>query len=127
MDIGKLKNGIEVWLNGFAGDPETRIKVRHINQDEFDRLVKASIETTFDPKTHAKAERRNEEKYRKLLVDAVVVDWEGFEEDGQPWPCTPENRAWLMEVSTDFRVMVNDTPMQLEKMLAVEREQAEKN
>ncbi len=127
MDISKLRNGFQVWVEGFAGDSATRILVRHINQDEFEIIVKGATEHTIDLKNHQRVGRLNEDKYHELLVDAAVVDWEGFSDSGAPFPCTPENRRWLMKVSTDFRSMVKDVPLTLEKALALEKDDQIKN
>jgi hypothetical protein len=34
----------------------------------------------------------------KAMAEAIILDWEGVEENGQPLPCTPENKLRLMEI-----------------------------
>jgi hypothetical protein len=118
----------ELWIP-FLDDPDTRVKVRHLTQDEFENIIEAAIVTTFNPKTHGKEKTRDDKKYREMLVDAVVIDWEGFVDGdkGDAYPCTSENRHFLMEKSTDFRMVVMDAPLSLQKMLDIEMEQNIKN
>lgn len=125
MDIGKLKsNSLRVWLPLIEG---ADVLCRHLSQSVFDAITRDCKTVKFAPLTGAKTEEMDEVKFRSLLARAVVIDWRGLEEDGQPWPCTPENIDYLMEECTEFRLLVRGAPLSLEKMLAIEREAAAKN
>jgi hypothetical protein len=115
MNVARLKRkDLTAWLPMMD---EVEICCRHISQSQFDAISEAST----------KGGKRDEKKFRSALARAVVVDWRGLEEDGEPFACTPENVDWLMEESTEFRLLVMDAPLSLNKMLAAEQEAERKN
>lgn len=124
MDIQRLKkNDLKVWLPLMD---EVEVLVRHITQGEFDAISKQATAVKFD-KNHVKREERDEEQFRSLLARAVVLDWRGIKDGDDPYPCTPENMDYLMRECTEFRLLVMDVPLSLERMLAAEKAAAEKN
>lgn len=125
MDISRLKKkDLRVWLQMMDG---VEIQCRHLSQSEFDRIVADSTIVKFDPRSHRRVEERDDAKFRADLANAVVVDWKGIEEDGQPFPFSKENVAFLMEECTEFRMLVMDAPLSLEKMLEAEQAELKKN
>jgi len=125
MDISRIsKKQIQVWLPLMDG---VEVLCRHLAQDEYDAILKQSVKTTFNPKTHLKQEERDEQRFNSLLARAVVLDWQGLDDAGQPFPCSPENIDYLMEKLTEFRLLVIGTPLSFERMLAAERAVTEKN
>lgn len=36
----------------------------------------------------------------EVIAEAVVLDWKGLEDNGKPFPCTPENKAKLLQIDT---------------------------
>lgn len=34
----------------------------------------------------------------EVIADCVVLDWKGLDDDGKPFPCTPENKARLLQI-----------------------------
>lgn len=123
FNVGRVKRELVVVVP-FMDD--SNVTMRHMGQSRYEALRKACSCVKFNPKSHIKEESIDEEKFRKALVNETVLDWD-FEEDGQPFPCTQENREYLMEESTDFRLLVLDVPLSLEKMLAIEKENERKN
>lgn len=131
MDIARLKKkDLIVWLPLFE---DIEVQCVHISQSEFDAISAAAVEIKFDPKSHKRTEVRDEKKFRSTLAQRVVRAWRGkdggpgFVDGDQPFPCTPENIDYLMEESTDFRLLIMDAPLSLEKMLAIEKAAIEKN
>lgn len=115
MNVARLKRkDLTAWLPLMD---EVTIKCRHISQSEFDAISEAAD----------RGGKRDEKKFRSALARAVVQDWQGIDEDGQPFACTPENIDWLMEESTEFRLLVMDAPLSLKKMLTAEQEAERKN
>lgn len=106
---------------------DVEVLCRHIPQDEYDTILKQAVKTTFNPKNHLRQEERDDQKFNSLLARAVVLDWRGMDDAGQPFPCTPENIDYLMEKLTEFRLLVIGTPLSFERMLAAERAVTEKN
>lgn len=124
MDVSRLKKrDLKVWLPMLAGDEE--VLCRYLPQSEFDSISERCTVIRF--RSGKKVEERDPKKFRAELAQAVVIDWKGFEDEGRPYPCTPENIAYLMEECTEFRVLVMDAPLSLERMLAAEKEDSEKN
>lgn len=66
------------------------------------RLANAAMrEQRRNPKKAATVDEV-EEKAMDIMA-AAVIDWSGFERDGKPLPCTPENvRAVLTDPDMDF-------------------------
>lgn len=137
MDIARLKKGaLVVWLPIFD---DIEVQCAHIPQSEYDEISAEAVEIKFDPKSHRRTEVRDDKKFRSLLGRRVVKAWRGkpgkngedggpgFTDGDQPFPCTPENIDYLMEESTEFRLLVMDAPLSLEKMLATEKAATEKN
>lgn len=125
MDISRLKkNNLQVWLALFD---DVEILCNHISQRQFEALRAEHTRVRFDPKTHQRREELDEEAFRCALARAVVADWRGLENDGEPFACTVENIDYLMTECTEFRLLVMNTPLSLERMLAAEREDTEKN
>lgn len=125
MDISRLrKKDLKVWILLFDG---VEVLCRHLTQSAFDEIQRQCRSVRFDPRSHEKTEEIDDAKFRSLLARAVVVDWRGLTDDGQGWPCTPENIDYFMEECTEFRLLVRGAPLSLEKMLALDREAAAKN
>ena len=125
MDISRLKSkDLKVWLPLFD---DVEVLCNHISQSQFEALRRKCATHRFDPKTHQRIEEVDDERFRAELGRAVVVDWAGIKEGDEDYPCTPENIDYLMRECTEFRLLVMNTPLSLERMLAAEREAAEKN
>jgi len=125
MDISKIKNKtLKVWLPLFDG---VDVLCRYLPQSGFEALQERCTETSFDPKTHQKIKKLNDEKFRSELALAVVEDWRGLVDGDQPFPCSADNIDFLMRDCTEFRLLVMDAPLSLEKMVEMERAELEKN
>lgn len=125
MDISRLKKAdLRVWLTMMEG---VEVLCRHLSQKEFDAISAKAVTSRFDERSHRRIEERDEQTFRTLLAQQIVCDWRGIEDDGKPYPCTPESVAWLMEMCTEFRILVMDAPLSLERMAALEKEASAKN
>jgi hypothetical protein len=51
-------------------------------------------------------ERQMQEKLGEVVIDATVIGWDGFFDDGAPLPCTSENRRELFERAPDIQRQV---------------------
>jgi len=125
MDISPLKKQtLQVWIPLFD---DVEVLCKHLSQSGFDAIQQAATTISFDPRTHAKKETVDDQKFRGLLARAVVVDWRGITNDGEPWPCIPENLDYFMEECTEFRLLVQGAPLSLERMMSLDREANRKN
>lgn len=125
MDVGRLKKkNIEVW---FPYVEDAEVLCGHLSQREYDEITAACTERKINRKTGNTEIIRDDKKFRSLLARAVVKDWRGLTDDGADFPCNPENIDYLMEESTEFRLLVQSAPMSLEQMLEAEREAVRKN
>lgn len=124
MDISRLKKkNLKVWLPLFD---DVDVLCRHIPQSEFDAIKAAATTVEFD-RRHQRVEKINDQKFRIALGHAVVEDWKGLKDDGVEFPCTPGNIEFLMTESSQFRLLVMDAPLDLERMIEAERAELEKN
>ena len=63
-----------------------------------------------------------------MFWETVIVDWEKFfDKNGQPIPCTKENKMILMSRSSKFVKLVMDLMKELADYDADQAERAEKN
>ena len=71
----------------------------------------------------------DEDKMARLSLDAAIVDWEGFEDaQGNPIPCTAENKVTLMRMKNPvFRDFVNAKFRELEEAAETARGDRLKN
>lgn len=114
MDVSRIKNkNLIVWLPLIEG---VEVQCRFISQREFDAI---DAESTVNGK-------RNDKLFRSKLARAVVTGWRGIVDGDAEFACTPENIDYLVEESTEFRLLVMDIPLSLSKMMAAEREAEKK-
>lgn len=52
--------------------------------------------------------------YRRLLAETVIIDWEGFELDSEPFPFTAENALRLITDFVDFGNFVSQAAESME-------------
>lgn len=87
---------MEKWMDYRDANVEFRVKLKRVRTLDSSKARQAYIrldrtgETVDDP------------KFLKWLADTVIVDWEGLQQGGQPWPCTPENKLELMDLLPGF-------------------------
>jgi len=124
MDISALTQNthLEAWLP-FGDDAE--VLVRHIPRDGLQVIRRAATVTAYRNK--AAVETYDRDKADELLAAAAVRDWRGFENGGEPWPCTPENAALLMCKWTQFAAFVNEACIDLERLAAARKAELAKN
>lgn len=60
-------------------------------------------------RTGAEVERQDDERYREMLYDHILVDWKGVTSKGQPIPCNLENKLKLAGMSGDRARWIVDT------------------
>lgn len=110
MDVSRIKKkNLIVWLPLIEG---VEVQCRFISQSEFDGI---DADSTINGK-------RDDKLFRSKLARAVVTGWRGIVDEGAEFDCTPENIDYLMEESTEFRLLIMDAPLSISKMLTAERE-----
>ena len=125
MDVSRIrKKNINVWLPLFE---DVEVLCQYLSQKDFDEISEQATTHRHDPKTHRRVSEQDAKQFRQLLARAVVKDWRGMEDEGKPYPCSPENIDYMMENCTEFRLLVLDAPLSLERMLTAEKEDQEKN
>ncbi len=127
MDLNKVESSADVgeWMD--VVNPRTGVPIPHedgvamgINlkggdSEDYQKRLKRqqtdTIRTAGKIGRIAKTGDQLDEENLDLLVDAVV-DWRGFEEDGEAIPCTPANvrrvfkeHKWIRDQAWEF---VND-------------------
>lgn len=123
MDITVLKkDSLEVWVP-FGDDAE--VLVRYVCREELQKISKKARKTTYQ--NHQKVEEFDPLEADKLLGRAAIKDWKGFTQDGEPFPCTPDNIDLMMTKWNAFAKFVNDVCVDIEALVKQEQEKVSKN
>lgn len=106
MDLTRYKTDTALenqgtWIEGPEG---SRFLIRSADSKQYRRALLQAAR-----KESATKLRKDPEAQRRLTVDAmaeaIILDWQGVEQDGQPLPCTVENRKALLEI-TELRELI---------------------
>ena len=123
MDISVLKKeNFEVWVP--FGD-DAKVLIAHVSRETLQKIAKKATKTTYV--NHQKAEAFDPAEGDKLLGRLAIKNWEGFSEDGQPFPYTPENADLLMRKWGAFARFVNEACADVETLVKYDLEQVAKN
>ena len=123
MDISVLrKENYEVWVP--FGD-DAKVLIAYVSRENLQKIAKKATKTLYV--NHQKTEEFDPSEADRLLGRLAVKNWEGFPEDGQPFPYPPENADLLMKKWGAFARFVNDTCVDVETLVKHEREQVIKN
>ncbi len=94
MDLGiKKDKGVPRTITPFPENPEVRITMRAIPQNEiFAIWDKVGVRPNSEKNTWGQYNRANRE-----IIIRSIVSWEGFQNDGQDFACSDENKVKLLE------------------------------
>lgn len=87
MDIGNIfeeRKGI--WVDFIQG---AKVKFKILKPYEINEINEACKITSIEGDQLVTT--TNEDKFQFKYWGSIVIDWKGFEENGKPFPCTPEN------------------------------------
>jgi hypothetical protein len=90
-------------------------------------ITRKATTVRFDPKSHQKIEDVDWDKWHGEVALAAVEAWEGFVEGQSVYPCTPENTKTLVAKWFEFRKFVCDVCVDLEALVAAQKELERKN
>jgi len=124
MDVAKLKKLTErgyAWLEFTDG---VQVKLRYVSPQQFAHWRKVASRRRL--RGGRIFEELDEGKLDEILCDEVILDWRGITEDGQPFPCTRENKRLLMQHWTEFALWVNEQCMRLEAFTQAKEEEEQK-
>lgn len=76
-----------------GGDPEATLTIRHVSVEKVREFVKKHTEAKWN--RGIRTETFNEIGFSDDQLDYALVDWTGFTSEGQPVPCTRENKLRL--------------------------------
>jgi len=119
--LKKLTERGYAWLQFTDG---VRVKLRYVSPQQFAHWRKIASRRRL--RGGRIFEELDESKLDEILSDEVILDWEGITENGQPFPCTPENKRLLMQHWTEFALWVNEQCMRLEAFVQAEQEEEQK-
>ena len=113
---------------------DARVCFKIMSPAEVKNLVKESQATKFVFKANEAGQMQrvswtdtNDEKFSDILWGSCIVDWEGITKDGKEFPCTPENKRFIMDNSIEFVNFANKCLKQLRAAIEVEEEEETKN
>ncbi|HNU70852.1 MAG TPA: hypothetical protein PKL48_03965 [Thermodesulfobacteriota bacterium] len=105
LDIGKFVAGSEGVWHHFKGPIE--FCLRPLAPKKLRELRK--LATVRKWKRHQMMEDVDDDKLEELLNDWMIENWRGLTKNGQEFPCTTENRKYVMdycpEISTFIKQM----------------------
>jgi hypothetical protein len=114
-------------------DPTCRVKVVYTNSPEYQFHQKQAmkpfrkiLQTTRDF-DDAMSQEAQDKLTVDLLVDYVLIDWEGVEYGGKSLEFSKENARTVLTEVPAFRQMVEDAAATLSNFRAKEREEDQKN
>ena len=130
MDVNALTQSqpLQAWV---PFDDESEILIAYVPRDELQNIFKRATKIVY--KNHKQIEEYDRTEGDRLLGRRAVKDWRplegnrGFTNDGQPFPCTPENIETLMTKWSAFAVFVNDACVNLEALAEIRKKDAIKN
>ncbi len=106
-------------------DDEIEVQVKYITREALRDIYAEATKTSFA--NHQKQEEFDPIKADLLLGRATIRAWKGINDGDSPAPCTPENIDLLMRRHNTFAKFINAICVDLDLLLAKEREQAKKN
>ena len=115
---------LKVWVDY---NEVVKVLVRPVTRERYLAILAEATIAKFDNKTHLKSSELDSLKLGGLLGEAVIVDWSGLVDSGEPFLCTQENRALLMRSWVDFAKFISDIATDLERMVTAEKESERKN
>ena len=125
FDVSSIKSAEEmtVWVEY---NDQVSVLIRHIPREKLAGIFKAASRTTWD-KNHQPETSIDNIRYGELIGEAAIVDWAGFVDEGQAFPCTNDNKALLMRKWGNFAKFVSDLSSDLDRLVEAEKETARKN
>lgn len=115
-------DSLKVWVDF---NDQLKVLINYIPRKRISEIVKQSTRTTFQ--NHQRVEDYDNIKFGELLGVEAVADWDGPLANGEPIPCTPENIKKFMRNWTDFAKFISTVSIDLEQLVAQEKENARKN
>jgi hypothetical protein len=129
---------LSAWVYWPGG--EFKVRVKYLSMTGAEKLVKDCQIVEFDPRTHLRTERIDDEKFKKKIAD-LVLDWsdltaakakkfvnlaEGTPDEGE-FPCTPDHKLFVVANFVGFPTFILDTAKALHTMKEDQDQKEEKN
>lgn len=119
------KNGI--WLDFGNG---LRIKIRRAGGRNlfFEQVLQAKMKPYRFQIEHGRLDPETDQKLlREAYAEAVIIDWQWMDQDGNPLPFTTENVLALLEADPDLFGEIRQQAQKLANFAAEQLEQDAKN
>lgn len=125
MDISALtKQEFTAWV---PFDDGAEVLIRYVPRDVLVDIGRRAVVVKLDPKTRKETREYDPIAADCMIAAAAVVDWKGFEVDGQDFPCTPENLETLVRKWGAFSRFVSESCVSVGILAASEAAETEKN
>lgn len=112
---------LEGW---FAYRDPFEIKLRFLPRPRLEEITRRCTRTIW--RKH-QAEQELDSKRLALELASYIVDWRGVTKNGEPWPCTQENKTKLLLEAYDFDRWLTETITDIEAMQQARRDAELKN
>jgi hypothetical protein len=120
------------WVDDIIGLPGIRLKVRGLSSrkvsDYRDSRVRRVSYKDKDSKGNIKPEAMNKIT-RDVLIETVLLDWEGFTANGKPLPYSKETARKFLESRSGDKILgfVTEAALQVDDLQNRTAEELEKN
>lgn len=120
------------WVDDIIGAPGLKLRVRGLSsrkvQGYRDNKLRRVPRKDRDAQGNVKADMLSQVT-REVLVDVVLLDWDGIKQNGKPVPYSKElAKKWLTDRTGDRLVgFVTDAALQVDDMQNDSAEDLEKN
>lgn len=125
MDVGKLLS--EGPQGKWYGIPNSKARVQIRVPTPAERRKILDRATRKFRRRGQQEEVVNSELVNELLLKISIIDWEGIEQNGEPLPCSDENRVLLDDCWTEFSSLWNDVLGVATEVAQAEEEEETKN
>ncbi len=106
MDIGKILNGGPEgkWYSVPEAD-KVRVKIKNVKPSRRREIVKQCTRKRVIKGQYVT--ELNDDRLADILLKECVVEWEGIEHEGEPFPCNDDNKRILDENWPQFNSLWN--------------------
>lgn len=106
MDLNEFKKDAQkeqdgIWIDGPEG---SRFRIRSADSKQY-RNALAALARKYSPGRLRKDGETQLKMVIEAMAEALVLDWDGIEDNGQPLPCTKENAMRILSI-TELRELV---------------------
>lgn len=124
MDLNELKTDPKKSEQGtwVRLDDTTRIKIARFGSERFQEAFRARMAPTKKVKGRKLSDQENNEITVDIILDSILLDWEGMQLNGEEVPFSEAREILLNKKYKDFRLMLAEVADDIENFREEELE-----